>query len=76
MADFNFGQVGAAVEAGRHADANISMGPVDPAVSFTFLDHDFSNFVANQDRIFTVTGSATDFVWGQKWGNLKTRVAR
>jgi hypothetical protein len=76
MADFNFGHVGQAIAEGKHANANIYFGPVDPSAAFTFLNKDFTDFVTNQDSIFTVNGASTDFVWGQRWGNSKTRVAK
>lgn len=76
MADFNFGKVGAALAAGLHANDNIQMGPIDDGGRAAFLSQDFSNFVSNQDRIFTISGSSRDFIWGQAWGNSKTRVGR
>ena len=75
MADFQFGHISASMEAGRHADANLDFSPPDLA-PFSFLDGDFTNFVNNQDRIYTVEGSSTDFIWGQRWGNSKTRVTK
>jgi len=76
MADFNFGKVGAALSAGLHANENMQLGPIDVGGRASFFNQDFTNFVANQDRIFTISGSSRDFIWGQEWGNSKTRVAK
>jgi len=75
MADFNFGHVGHAIGVGQHADANLDMAPPDLA-PFGFLGQDFTTFVSNADRVFTTQGSSTDFIWGQRWGNSKTRVVK
>jgi len=77
MTDFNFGFIGNAVEVGKHADMNIDIGPV-ATVAFNAgsMDIDFTDYVTNVDRIHTIEGSKTDFIWGQKWGNSKTRVAK
>ena len=75
MADFNFGFVGHIAEVARHADANIDIGPVDTG-PITILSHDGLSYVTNADRVHTVYGSKTDFIWGQKWGNFTTRVAK
>ena len=73
MTDFNFGFINNLVEVARHADANIDTGPVNTS-QINILNHDFTNIVANADRVNTVYGSDDDFVWGDKWGNSKTRV--
>ena len=74
MANFTFGHIGAAIEAGQHANANLNLGPVTSA-EFSLLGSDFTSFVTNADRIQTIQGSSKDFIWGQRWGNSKTRVS-
>ncbi|MFA7219213.1 MAG: hypothetical protein WC119_01755 [Synergistaceae bacterium] len=74
MADFNFGLIGAAIEAAKTAADNVNISPID-TTPLVFMDQDFTSYVANADQINTIYGAPDDFVWGQKWGNSKTRVA-
>ncbi len=73
MADFNFGFVCNAIEIAQSINTNIDMGPVSNG-PLEFSNIDFSDFILNADRVFTVQGASSDFIWGQKWGNSKTRV--
>jgi len=75
MADFLFGKIGAAIEAGRDAAARVYSGPVSGSPS-DFLSMDFGDFTLNADRFFTINGSPNEFIWGQKWGNTKTKVVK
>ncbi len=75
MADFSFGFIRDAVEAGKEARANLYTGPV-VETPFEFLGNDFTDFVLNSDRKAILSGNNLDFIWGQKWGNSQTRVAK
>jgi len=75
MADFLFGQIGAAIEAGRMAASRVYSGPVSSLPS-DFLSMDLSDFTLNADRFVTRNGSPNEFIWGQKWGNSKTKVVK
>jgi len=75
MADYNFGFVGSALEAGQHADANLDLSPPDTG-PISFFDHNLADIIKNRAFILTVNGAADEFVWGQKWGNSKTKVAK
>ena len=74
MADFNFGFVGSALEAGRHAEANMDFGPVSNN-NLGVFDVDWGDFIVNEINTQKAHGPRTEFIWGQKWGNAKTRVA-
>ena len=76
MADFNFGFVGSALEAGRTAAAAIDYGPT-ALPSMQLAGDGFADFIRNADRVFTVSGSSADFIWGHdKWGSTTKRVAK
>ncbi len=75
MAAFNFGMIGNLVETAQHANAGVHTGPVSDVV-FSFEGLDAGDFNMNQDRIFTIYGTSAEFVWGEKWGNNKTRVSQ
>jgi hypothetical protein len=75
MADFNFGKVGSALEAGQIAKGNIDMGPIsfdaqffDIANMSNFADHDiFAKRTSNYEN---------EFIWGQKWGSKSLKVSK
>ena len=75
MASYNFGFVGSAIEAAKHADASINAGSI-ALPDIELVGGNFADFIMNADRIFTVEGSSTDFIWGQAWGNSQTRVTK
>ena len=75
MGNFNFGFITNALEVGRHADANIYTGPDNSPMAAAF-DQDFTNIVANADKISTIYGASTDFIWGQKWGSPNKKVTK
>ena len=75
MADFQFGHISAAMQAGKHADINLNLSPLNSAV-FEGSDMDFSSFVSHADQVHTVEGSSTDFIWDHRWGNSNTRVTK
>ncbi len=75
MANFNFGHIGAAIEAGKVAAENINSGPID-SLQYASENNVFYNYTSEADRDATLNSSPEDFIWGQKWGNTKTRVVK
>ena len=74
MADFNFGFVGEAMTAAQHSAAGIDLSPIETG-SFDISDFSLTDFIRNRIDVLTVEGGGDEFVWSQRWGNSKTRVA-
>jgi hypothetical protein len=69
MANFNFGHIGAALEAGVRANAMIDTGPIDSfPSSINASDKTIINSNVNRKDY------SSEFIWGQKWGNRRSRV--
>jgi len=75
MANFNFGHIGAAIEAGKVAAANMDIGPIN-SLQYSSENNVFYNYAMAADRKNRLGGFPQDFIWGQKWGNKKTRVTK
>lgn len=74
MADFLFGKISEALKAGKKASESIYHGPVS-GTSLDVLNLDFSDFISNRDLFLSVEDQ-DDFVWGQRWGNKTSKVAK
>lgn len=75
MADFNFGKIGALIEATKASNANIDFGP--PSANLNgFFGQDVLSYVTNSDLTFSILGNSRDFIWGGTWGNTLERVGK
>jgi len=75
MANFNFGHVGAIIEAGKAAAAHIDISPMD-SLQISSNDNAFYNNTSSFIRNSVLNASPKGFIWMQKWGNSKTRVVK
>lgn len=75
MADFNFGKIGALIEATKSSNSNIDVGPTGGNLN-GFYGPDSLSFVSNSDFALSVMGNSSDFIWGDMWGDPVARVGK